>query len=120
MLVSVTDPIIHIRTAEGTRSVGLHEVLFHAHSGSLIDLSGMRADQRAPVVTAFAIISHLLRRYSRFSLTNPDEWLKALRSLFGDDELVFAGGQIINRNFYSPCCLVWAKLSHSTSPRPTI
>jgi hypothetical protein len=92
MAVLVTDPIIHIRIADRTRAAGLHEVLFHAHSGTLIDLSGMRADQRAPVVTALAIISHLLRRYSRSLFATPDDWLKALRSQFGEDALVLAGG----------------------------
>jgi hypothetical protein len=102
MLVVVTDPVIHIRTPEGTRSVGLHEILFNAHSGSLIDLPGMRADQRAPVVTAIAIISHLLRRYSPSSLTTLDGWLKALCSLFGDDALVLAGGSDDKPQFLQP------------------
>jgi hypothetical protein len=102
MAVLVTDPIVHIRIADRTRAVGLHEVLFHAHSGTLIDLSGMRADQRAPVVTALAIISHLLRRYSPSLLATPNDWLKALRSQFGEDALVLAGGPDDKPQFLQP------------------
>jgi hypothetical protein len=105
MAVLVTDPIIHIRTADSTRTVGLHEVLFGAHSGSLVDLTRMRADQRAPVVTALAIISHLLRRYSPSPLTGPDDWLNALRSLFGDAALVLAGGPDDKPQFLQPALL---------------
>jgi hypothetical protein len=65
MALSVTDPIFHIRTT----LVGLHAVLTYGHNGTLIDLCAARFDQRAPVVTALAIISHLLRRYATSALT---------------------------------------------------
>jgi hypothetical protein len=100
--VLVTDPIIRVRTAEGVRLNGLHEVLSQAHGGTLIDLSGMRADQRAPVVTALAIISYLLRRYSPSSLATSDDWLNALRSQLGDDALVLAGGADNKPQFLQP------------------
>lgn len=100
--VLVTDPFIRIHIAHGTRAVGLHEVLSHANDGTLIDLPGMRADQRAPVVTSLAIISHLLRRYSRRSLLTPDDWLKALRSQFGSEILVLAGGPDKKPQFLQP------------------
>ena len=102
MAILITNPILRLRTAEGTRAAGLHEVLSHAHEGTLIDLSGMRADQRAPVVTALSIISHLLRRYSKHSLVTPDDWLKALRSQFGAEMLVLAGGPDKKPQFLQP------------------
>lgn len=102
MAVSVTDPIIRIHVARGTRAVGLHEVLSRANDGTLIDLPGVRADQRAPVVTALAIISHLLRRYSKSPLRNPNEWLEALRSQFGHQALVLAGGADKEPQFLQP------------------
>jgi hypothetical protein len=71
MPILVTDPIIRVGTRDGTCAVGLQDVFALAKDGNLIDLPGMRADQRAPVVTALAIISHLLRRYSS-SLTTPE------------------------------------------------
>ena len=109
MAVIVTEAIIRVRTSDGARAVGMHEVLFHVQCGSLIDLPGMRADQRASVVTTLAIISHLLPRYSHSPLTTADDWLKALLSQFGDRALVLAGGSDHNRNFCNRCWLVWAK-----------
>jgi hypothetical protein len=102
MAVSVTDPIIHVRTPEGTTLVGLHDVLAYAHNGTLIDLVAARFDQRAPVVTALAVISHLLRRYGAAQLSTPDDWLKALRSQFGADALVLCGGPDNKPQFLQP------------------
>ena len=108
-MVLVTDPIILVRTAEGVRLTGLHEVLCQAHTGTLIDLSGMRADQHAPVVTALAIISHLLRRYSPSPLATAEDWLSALRTQLGDDALVLAGGSDNRPQFLQP---VLTRLGH--------
>src|SRR5947209_2184591 len=87
----VTDPFVRIRVTEGTTAVGLHHVLARAHDGTLIDLPGMRSDQRASVVTALAILSHLLRHCSASPLVTSDDWLEALQSQLGD-ALVLAGG----------------------------
>ena len=73
----------------------------HAHDGTLTDLSAMRADQRAPVVTALAIISHLLRRYSASPLTSAGDWLEALRAQFGD-ALILAGSSDNHPQFLQP------------------
>jgi hypothetical protein len=102
MRILVTDPIIRIRTPDGVSHVGLQDVLARAHDGTLIDLSGMRADQRAPVVTALAILSHLLRRFSQASLVTSDDWLKALHVQLGDDALVLAGGPDDRVQFLQP------------------
>jgi hypothetical protein len=101
-VISVTDLIFRIRTADGSHTVGLHEVLSRAHDGTLIDLSGMRADQRAPVVTSLAIISHLLRRYSKSKLVTADDWLKALQTQFGNDALIVVGGPDKKPQFLQP------------------
>src|SRR5215207_368010 len=98
----VTDHIIHVRTNNGTSAVGLHEALALVQTGGLIDLPGMRADQRAPVVTALAILSTTLRRYSRHELTTADRWLNALRDQLGDDALVLAGGPDDRPQFLQP------------------
>jgi hypothetical protein len=102
MPILVTDPIIRIRTPDGTGHVGLQDVLARAHDGALIDLPGMRADQRAPVVTALAILSHLLRRFSQASLVTSDDWLKSLHVQLGDDALVLAGGPDDRVQFLQP------------------
>jgi hypothetical protein len=102
MPIFVTDPTIRIRTPDGASHVGLHEILARAHNGTLIDLSGMRADQRAPVVTALAILSHLLRRFSQASLVTSDDWLKSLHVQLGDDALVLAGGPDDRVQFLQP------------------
>jgi hypothetical protein len=106
MAILVTDPVIRVRTADDTRAVGLHEVLAHADDGSLIDLPGMRADQRAAVVTALAIISHLLRRYSKSAIITPHDWLKELRAQLGEDALVLAGGPDEKPQFLQPVPLL--------------
>ena len=72
--ILVTDPVLRARTAGGTSYVGLHAILAAAHDGTLLDLPGVRPDQRAPVVTALAIISHLLRRYAPEPLVGLDHW----------------------------------------------
>jgi hypothetical protein len=91
MPVLVTDAIIRIRTADGTHTTGLHEVLARAHDGALIDLPGMRADQRAPVVTLLAILSHLLRRYSSTPLVTADDWRAALDAQLGTATTLVGG-----------------------------
>jgi hypothetical protein len=101
MRILITDPVIRVRTRDGTKPVGLHAALALAHNGQLIDLPGMRADQRAPVVTTFAILSHLLRRYS-LSLDAPQEWLAALHSQLGDEALILAGGSDDRPQFLQP------------------
>jgi hypothetical protein len=102
MPILVTDSIIRVRTPDGTSAVGLHDVFAYAHEGKLVDLPGMRADQRAPVVTALAILSHLLRRYSPSRLATPANWLDALRSQVGGDALVLAGGSEKKPQFLQP------------------
>jgi hypothetical protein len=102
MAIAVTDPIFRVRTSSSSAVVGLQEVLAFANNGTLIDLSGMRADQRASVVTVLAILSHLLRRYSPSKLVTTDDWLKALRSQFGDDALVLSGGPDKKPQFLQP------------------
>src|ERR1035437_6448333 len=98
----VTDPIIRVRTPSGTRAVGLHDVFTCVHDGTLIDLTAMRSDQRSPVVTALAILSHVLRRYSSSPLVRAEDWLTALRSQIGDDGLVLAGGSDSRPQFLQP------------------
>jgi hypothetical protein len=102
MPIFVTDPIIRVRTPDGTGNVGLHEVLARAHDGTLTDLSGVRTDQRSAVVTALAILSHVLRRYATSPLVKAEVWLTALRSQLGEDALVLAGGSDSQPQFLQP------------------
>ncbi len=101
MPVLVTDPFIRIRVPDGTTAVGLQDVLARSHDGTLIDFPGMRSDQRAPVVTALAVLSHLLRRYSASPLLTSQDWLDALQSQLGD-ALVLAGGSDKKPQFLQP------------------
>jgi hypothetical protein len=98
----VTDPIIRVRTPSGTSTVGLHDVFACVHDGTLIDLTAMRSDQRSPVVTALALLSHVLRRYASSPLVRAEDWLNALRSQIGDDGLVVAGGSDSRPQFLQP------------------
>src|SRR5262249_30804649 len=101
MPVLTTDPFIRIRVSDGTTAVGLHDVLARSHDGTLIDFPGMRSDQRAPVVTVLAILSHLLGRYSASPLLTSQDWLDALQSQLGD-ALVLAGGSEKKPQFLQP------------------
>ena len=65
-------------------------------------LAGVRPDQRAPVVTALAIISHLLRRYAPEPLIGLDDWRFALRAQLGDDALVLVNGPVDKPQFLQP------------------
>jgi hypothetical protein len=62
----------------------------------------MRADQRSAVVTALAILSHVLRRYATSPLVKAEDWLTALRSQLGEDALVLAGGSDSRPQFLQP------------------
>jgi hypothetical protein len=97
----VTEPLIKVRTPTGVTAVGLHDVLHLAHAGQLVDLPSMRADQRAPVVTALAIISHLLRKYAGRALSTSDDWLDALTTQFGEC-LVLVDGSDDQPQFLQP------------------
>jgi hypothetical protein len=100
-VILVTDPILRVRTVSGMTRVGLHELLHLAHTGSLVDLSGVRADQHAPVVTALAIISHLVMRYSPLVPATADDWRDALTAQFGDC-LTLVGGPDEKPQFFQP------------------
>ena len=63
MALSLLNPIIRVRTPDDVSRAGLPEILELCRRGSLLDLPGMRADQRAPVVTTLAVILHLEDRY---------------------------------------------------------
>jgi hypothetical protein len=63
MTLPLLDPIIRVRTPVGVSRASLPAVLGYCRDGSLLDLPGMRADQRAPVVTTLAILTHLEDRY---------------------------------------------------------
>ena len=99
--ILVTDPILRVRTVAGTAHVGLHELLHLAHTGGLIDLPGVRADQRAPVVTALAIIFHLVMQYSPLAPATADDWRDALAAQFGDC-LTLVGGPDDKPQFFQP------------------
>jgi hypothetical protein len=81
--------------------VGLHGLLHLAHTGALIDLPGVRADQRAPVVTALAVISHLIMRYSPSVPASAEDWRDALAAQFGDC-LTLVGGPDDKPQFFQP------------------
>jgi hypothetical protein len=74
---SVAAPVFTATTAEGVKSYGLFELLATASQSRLIDLSGMAAHQRAPVVTVLAIIMHVLARYADVDRNSESSWAQA-------------------------------------------
>ena len=63
MSISLLEPVLRLRTSAGVSQASFSEILCRCADGSLVDLPGMRVDQRAPVVTTLAIFIHLERRY---------------------------------------------------------
>jgi hypothetical protein len=63
MTISLLGPVLRLRTSAGASQASLPEIMSRCIDGSLVDLPGMRLDQRAPVVTTLAILIHLERRY---------------------------------------------------------
>jgi hypothetical protein len=63
MTISLLEPVLRLRTPAGVSLASLSEMMSRCVDGSLVDLPGMRMDQRAPVVTTLAILIHLERRY---------------------------------------------------------
>jgi hypothetical protein len=63
MTISLLQPVLRLRTPAGVSLASLSEIMSRCVDGSLVDLPGMRMDQRGPVVTTLAIFIHLERRY---------------------------------------------------------
>ena len=125
MPISLTDPVIRVLTVSGHRELGCRTYWPTQQDGTLIDLSAMRVDQRSPVVTALAIFSHLLRRYSPSPLVAGEDWLTALRFALGAMLWFLPGGRMTGPNFFNRFYRDWAKqrplilLRPITSWRPT-
>jgi hypothetical protein len=84
---SVGAPIFTAMTAKGVKPYGLFELFAAASQNSLIELSGMAAHQRAPVVTVLAIIMHVLTRYADVDRDSESSWAEAWDKLIGPDAL---------------------------------
>ena len=61
---TLADPIFRLRTPNGIRSGSLFDVMACAVDGTLIDLPAMQAHQRAPVVTALAVMMRAVKLYA--------------------------------------------------------
>ena len=63
MTISLLEPVLRLRTSGGVSEASLPEIVGRCQDGALVDLSGMRVDQRSPLVTTLAILVHLELRY---------------------------------------------------------
>jgi hypothetical protein len=84
---TVADGIFTIALRRGQRSCGLFGLMATAAGGELVDLPGMAAHQRAPVVTTLAILMHVLARYARVDRASEKSWARAWDELIGPDAL---------------------------------
>ncbi len=80
MTISLLSPVLRVRSPTGVSEASLPEIMSRCGDGSLVDLPGMRMDQRAPVVTTLAILVHLERRYQT-----------TLNSALGDARMALVG-----------------------------
>ena len=83
---------LHCRTEWRASNGGLFDILEAVSRGESVDLPAVRAHQRAAVVTVFAVVGHVLRRYGDASLA--EEWDRqigrgALRITAPHDEPAF-------------------------------
>jgi hypothetical protein len=84
---SVAAPIFTAATADGRKSYSLFGLFATVARGELIDLPGMAAHQRAPVVTVLAILMHVLARYAKVDRASESSWARAWDELIGPDAL---------------------------------
>jgi hypothetical protein len=84
---TVAAPIFTASTTHGRKDYGLFDLMAAATRGELIDLSGMAAHQRAPVVTVLAILMHVLARYTKVDRASEKSWAQAWDKLVGPDAL---------------------------------
>jgi hypothetical protein len=84
---TVADVIFTVTLRKGRRSCGLFGLMAAAAGGELVDLPGMGAHQRAPVVTVLAILMHVLARYAKVDRASGKSWASAWDELIGPHAL---------------------------------
>jgi hypothetical protein len=89
-VATVADPIFTVRHHKGVGRFGLFEVFAATSSDDLIDFPAMAAHQRPAVVTTFAILMRLLRRYGAIDESDPSSWAAAWDRHMGADALRLA------------------------------
>lgn len=89
-VATVAEPIFSVRHRKGVGRLDLFEVFAAISSGDLVDFPAMAAHQRPAVVTAFAILMHLLRRYDTIEESNASSWAAAWDRHVGTDALRLA------------------------------
>jgi hypothetical protein len=80
-------PIFTATTTSGRKNYSLFDLMAAAARGGLIDLPGMAVHQRALVITALAIMMHVLARYAKVDRTSEMSWAQAWDDLIGPDAL---------------------------------
>jgi hypothetical protein len=84
---TVAAPIFAATTENGRKEYGLFDLMAAATRGGLIDLPGMAAHQRSPVITVLAILMHVLTRYTKVDRASKESWAQAWDDLIGPDGL---------------------------------
>jgi hypothetical protein len=94
LVPAVADPIFTVSTCDGQTVrqavYGLFGLFAAIARGEVIDLPGMAAHQRPPVVTTLAVTMHVLTRYgaiAKFDRTSESSWAQAWDELIGPDAL---------------------------------
>ena len=73
-MVTVADPIFTLRSPDGIRSGSLFDIMAGVVCGALVDLPAMQAHQRAPVVTALAVMMRAIELYAERLLQDAVDW----------------------------------------------
>jgi hypothetical protein len=84
---SVANPIFTAIYRAARAEIGLFDVMAAAARGDLLDLPRMAAHQRAPLVTAVAILMHVLAKYAKVEREDAQSWALAWDTLIGSDSL---------------------------------
>jgi hypothetical protein len=86
-LRSVADPVFTTSLGGVRAECSLFDLMAAVSRGDLVDLPGMGAHQRAPLVTVIAILMHVLARYTEIDRPDPKSWANAWEKLIGPDAL---------------------------------
>jgi hypothetical protein len=87
---TVAAPIFKATTANGRKDYSLFGLMAAVARGEVVDLPGMAAHQRAPVVTVLAILMHVLARYTNVDRSSEISWARAWDELIGPEALRIA------------------------------
>ena len=85
LVPTIEDKLFTVRREGRVEASSLFDLFNYIVSGEAIELSRARAHQRAPIVTALALLITVLQRYSSAPLSSADDWRNEWERQIGRD-----------------------------------